>query len=159
MSLFFRHYDTDNDGRLRYSNFCSAFTPKDREFANLLLNREPYHSRHLHRREDYFALNTRNQLRRCFRVHFDLENEAEHLRQRLARWPSFSVHEAFKATDKHQLGWISSSQLKQLLNEHGFFPTEKELMNVMDRYDRNKDGRISYSEFVEEVAPKSPRKY
>ena len=28
VSLFFRRYDSDNDGRLRYSNFCEAFTPK-----------------------------------------------------------------------------------------------------------------------------------
>lgn len=59
-SLFFKHYDTDYDGRLRYSNFCSAFTPKDKEFADLVLNREAYHSRHLHRREDFFRPETRN---------------------------------------------------------------------------------------------------
>ncbi len=144
--LFFRHYDTDNDGRLRYSNFCSAFTAKDKEFADLVLNREAYHSRHLHRREDYFSINTRAQLRQCWRVHFDLENEAEILRQRLSRRPLFSVHDAFKTADKDARGYITISHLRELLNQHKFYPSEKELINLMDRYDRNKDGKISYSE-------------
>ena len=27
--LFVRHYDADSDGRLLFSDFCEAFTPKD----------------------------------------------------------------------------------------------------------------------------------
>lgn len=27
--LFVRHYDKDSDGRILYSDFCEAFTPKD----------------------------------------------------------------------------------------------------------------------------------
>ena len=36
--------------------------------------------------------------------------------------------------------------MRSLLNEHKFYPSERELINLMDRYDRNKDGRISYAE-------------
>lgn len=158
-SLFFKHYDTDYDGRIRYSNFCSAFTPKDKEFADLVLNREAYHSRHLHRREDFFRAETRNQLRRCWRVHFDLESEAEILRQRLSRRPLFNVHDAFKTTDKSAQGFITITQLRSLLNEHKFYPSERELINLMDRYDRNKDGRISYSEVSSTLIFSSSKKW
>ena len=59
VSLFFRRYDLDNDGRLRYSDFCEAFTPKDREYSDLVGNRAAFHSRHLHHPEEYFAPATR----------------------------------------------------------------------------------------------------
>ena len=32
--------------------------------------------------------------------------------------------------------------------------TQKELFGLMDRYDKNKDGKISYSEFITELTPK-----
>ena len=44
------------------------------------------------------------------------------------------------------------------MQNHGFTATEGEITWLIDRYDKNKDGRISYSEFIEEVTPKSPLK-
>ena len=62
------------------------------------------------------------------------------------RRPSFNIHEAFKTTDRIDQGYITVDQLRSLLNEHKYYPSEKELINLVNRYDRNKDGRISYSE-------------
>lgn len=39
LDLFFRRYDLDNDARLRYSDFCEVFTPKQTEYAKLMSNR------------------------------------------------------------------------------------------------------------------------
>ena len=44
------------------------------------------------------------------------------------------------------------------MDDHRFFASNKELDLLIDRYDKNKDGRVSYSEFVREVAPQSPQK-
>jgi Ca2+-binding EF-hand superfamily protein len=41
-----------------------------------------------------------------------------------------------------------------MLSEHGFFATERELNHLMHKFDRDKDLKISYSEFVDEVTPK-----
>ena len=41
LSLFFRKIDLDNDGLLRFSDFADAFTPKQKEYSNLLHNRTP----------------------------------------------------------------------------------------------------------------------
>lgn len=43
-----------------------------------------------------------------------------------------------------------------MLKEYGFYATEAEISCLLDRYDRNRDGRISYSEFIDEIMPKSP---
>mmetsp|Transcript_42500 Transcript_42500/g.40755 ORF Transcript_42500/g.40755 Transcript_42500/m.40755 type:complete len:131 (-) Transcript_42500:363-755(-) len=40
--LFVRRYDKDSDGRLLYSDFCDAFTPKAYEYASDLNCRRAY---------------------------------------------------------------------------------------------------------------------
>ena len=46
-----------------------------------------------------------------------------------------------------------------MLNDFGFFATEKEIESLVSRYDKNKDGKISYSEFAQEITPHSPYKF
>ena len=40
--LFLMRYDRDSDGRLLYSDFCEAFSPRDNITAALLSRRAPY---------------------------------------------------------------------------------------------------------------------
>lgn len=41
LHLLFKRLDTDNDNLLRFSDFAETFTPKQKEYANLLHNRNP----------------------------------------------------------------------------------------------------------------------
>ena len=45
------------------------------------------------------------------------------------------------------------------MERHDAFATEKEIKYLMDRFDSNKDGKISYSEFVQEITPKSDKNF
>jgi Ca2+-binding EF-hand superfamily protein len=44
--------------------------------------------------------------------------------------------------------------VKNFLEEHEFFATQKEIDLLFNRMDRDKDGKIAYNEFFAEVAPK-----
>jgi len=90
-----------------------------------------------------------------------ISNEAssESIRQRLNRRPLFNLWEAFKALDRDNNGFISSFEFKNMLIDNGFFPSQKEISSLVDRYDKNQDGKVSYSEFIQEITPKSPQKY
>jgi hypothetical protein len=57
--LFIRRFDKDNDGRLRYSDFCEAFTPLDQEYAQVLGERKAYYIHHALSRSEYFEDPTR----------------------------------------------------------------------------------------------------
>ncbi len=46
-----------------------------------------------------------------------------------------------------------------MLAKHRFFATEKELTTLTDRFDKNKDGRVSFAEFHREMSPQSRRKF
>jgi len=42
--LFFRRYDKDLDGLLRYSDFCRFCIPLNKQFAKILNDRSPFYS-------------------------------------------------------------------------------------------------------------------
>jgi Ca2+-binding EF-hand superfamily protein len=90
------------------------------------------------------------------RVHFSVEASAENLRRRLIRRPGFSASDAFAAVDYDRNGFITREEFRGILRQYGFFASETELQWLLERYDRDLDGRISYGEFVEEILPKSP---
>ena len=87
-------------------------------------------------------------------MHCTVEESAELLRKRLQRRPNFSVHDAFVACDADKNGYITRDEFKNILKEYGFYATDNEVTWLVDRYDRNHDGRISYSEFIDEIMPK-----
>ena len=87
------------------------------------------------------------------------ESDSERLRQRLARIPDFRIQDAFISFDRDGDGFITIGELKQILDENKIFPTVKDLKYLMQRYDKNRDGRVSLTEFIQEVTPKSPKKY
>jgi len=76
----------------------------------------------------------------------------------LNRRPLFNVYEAFKALDKNDIGSFSIDEFKELLLDHGIYATSNDLLNLVHRYDKNQDGKVTYSEFVSEITPKSPSK-
>eukprot|EP00743_Colponemidia_sp_Colp-15_P002650 GILK01002872.1.p1 GENE.GILK01002872.1~~GILK01002872.1.p1 ORF type:complete len:586 (-),score=91.06 GILK01002872.1:92-1849(-) len=156
--LFFRRYDKDSDGRLRYSDFCEAFTPRQAEYASLLNNRVSYNLNGSHRRVG-FTMETSAQFSRALRLHIENERQAEHLRQRLSSRRGFNLHDAFEAVDRDGNGFITMDEFRAILQDNGIFATEKELLSLMSRYDKNKDGRVSYTEFVQEVTPRSPSRF
>ena len=106
-----------------------------------------------------FGVDTVYKLTKVLRLHLETESVAESLRHRMARRPSFSIHEAFQAVDKDRNGYITYDEFQILLEQHGIFASVKDVESLMDRYDKDKDGRVSYSEFLDEVTPKSPSRY
>lgn len=84
---------------------------------------------------------------------------SEELRQKLEKRPSFDAYEAFKTLDKYDSGFVSMNEFRDLLQSHGVYASNNDLLNLVKRYDKNQDGKVSYSDFVQELTPKSPRKY
>jgi Ca2+-binding EF-hand superfamily protein len=157
-NLLVKHYSSQNDLRLRYYDFTTMFKPKDEEIARLLLNRTPYRGT-LRDPFDIFTRETIDKFKTVVRLHIENESIAESIRQKLDRRPYFNLYEAFKAVDRDQNGFITLDEFSAILTSHGFFASSKDLQSLMERYDKDRDGRVSYSEFVSEVTPKSPRKY
>ncbi len=62
-----------------------------------------------------------------FKVIFHTERASECLRARIARRPHFSIEQAFSYVDRNRDGAITPNEIRDMLAEHGFFATEREL--------------------------------
>ena len=130
--------------------------PKSASLSTTLQLRRAHYSTLRVPRPEYFSSYTRELFFKTLRVHFSVEASAENLRRRLLRIPGFSASDAFAAVVQDRNGFITRDEFRGILREYGFFSTETELAWLLERYDRDHDGRVSYSEFVEEILPKSP---
>lgn len=45
LHLFFKRYDRDTDGLLKYSEFCKCILPQSSEYASLMNNRIPHYNK------------------------------------------------------------------------------------------------------------------
>jgi Ca2+-binding EF-hand superfamily protein len=154
--LFVKRYDRNQDGKLRYSEFVDAFTPKSVLHSSTLNARKGYYSQLGYPKNEYFTRDTRDLFARTFKTHFSVETSYEYLRKRLFRRPGFNASDAFSACDYDKNGYITRDEFKTILRDYGFYATDTELSWLLDRYDKNQDGKISYSEFIDEILPKSP---
>lgn len=66
------------------------------------------------------------------------------------------MYEAFNSCDINDSGAVSRDELRRLLESRGFFVTEKDVSQLTDKLDKNKNGLVSYSEFRDEMHPRSP---
>ena len=156
MDLFFARYDSNGDLRLRFSEFCKAFEPQDSYQAGIL-NRRSTNGPHSHlRRSDCFLESTKQEFRQAWRSHFNCEQQAELLRQRMQRNPALNPYDCFEALDLDGNGAITRDELRRMIESRGFYVSYKDMDSLVEKFDKNKDGRITYGEFREEMAPKSP---
>jgi len=155
--LLMRRLDRDNDGKLKFSDFNEAFSCKQQEYASLLSNRTPINADLSLKVDEALTEETKRAVGRILRLHLNNEGATEALRQRLSRKASFNPHEAFSYLDVDGDGYVNGDELRQILDQHDYYATQRELRLLVDRLDGNRDGKVSYSEFVHEIVPKSER--
>jgi Ca2+-binding EF-hand superfamily protein len=50
--------------------------------------------------------------------------------------------------------WVTAPDLRNALEDFGFYPHVNDVLLFIRRYDRDNDGRILYSDFCEAFCPK-----
>lgn len=156
--LLVRHYSHLQDSRLRFADFTEMLTPKHEDYSKILRNRVSLNIPGAERSK-VFSRDTSNIFCNTLRLILNAETVVERLRQRLSKMPESSLFQAFNSIDKDKNGYITIEEFQKTLQSYGVYPSSKDLQGLMQKYDKNKDGRVSYSEFVEEVTPKSPKKF
>ena len=154
--LLLKKFGTADDN-LRFVNFQDMFLPKVEEYAKLLNAREKSYFTPEYRME-VFSKTTMDSFKSTLKIHFEVLRAADGLRHRINEKQDFTLRNAFKSVDRNRKGYIGIEEFQSILNEHGIVASDKDLLILMDRYDKDKDGRVSYSEFVQEMTPHSPTK-
>ena len=60
--------------------------------------------------------------------------------------PYFNVYEAFNSLDLNDDGSITRDEFKRIIQSRGFYVSEKEASQIVEKMDKNKDGRVSFAE-------------
>ena len=61
---------------------------------------------------------------------------------------------AFQYVDRNGDGVVTGHDIRDMLADHGFYATEKEMQFIMYKFDKDADNKVIFSEFVEEMTPK-----
>jgi Ca2+-binding EF-hand superfamily protein len=156
VDLFITRYDRDGNRRLSYHEFAEAFLAHDGYYRSMVDRRPSNYTPRPIRRDDCFLPNTAFEFQNMWRTHIRVENASESFRQSLARNPGFNCYEAFNSLDLSGVGSINASDLKRMIESRGYFVSFREVDAVIDKFDRNHNKEVSFSEFRDETLPKSP---
>lgn len=147
--LLFLHYC--NNKRFSYTDFTQLFLPLEPEYEIILDSRiNPQETRPKKR----FSEETRHRLANLLKIHLESEGFYENFRQNLTSKPGFSIHESFKLIDQDHDSFITESDLQLALDPQYQSLTPTDLKALIQKFDLNRDKKISYSEFLEEITPK-----
>ena len=127
--------------------------PFSREYANLIKDRVEYYSRRGGHVSQYFNSDTRFELQAFWGVMLRTERAMEALRCRLTSRPYMNLRDVFEINSKSRAGLLLACDLRDVLAEHGFYSTERELQGLMYRLDADQDSCISFDEFMQELTP------
>lgn len=67
--------------------------------------------------------------------------------------PNFDLEAAYKVLNQDGLASISLVEFKQVLRSHGLIAFDREVKVLFDRFDKDKDGFLSYDDFKHEISP------
>lgn len=135
-------YDRNGDGKVTYYEFVREMVP-----LGQTIPRAPDPTR---RRLSLYAENM---------LAYEMKREAE-VERDISAWkkvlstsfPKEELYGLFRQLDQDHTGYISTENMHAALRK--YLPgeaTTQDLTALMERFDRNGDGRISYLEFVEEL--------
>lgn len=113
----------------------------DSYYATMLNRRNAnFNGKVTYRRDDCFLADSQVEFRSMWRTHFNVEASSETLRQRLINRPLFNINEAFNSLDLNADGRVTAAELRRLIESRGYAVNEKDIGQVLDRFDKNRDG-------------------
>ncbi len=142
-------YDKNKDNKLNYDEFCNMILPKKYSLAKLVSQRFP---------PSYFmgfTYDTKKIIFNLFQSIIDTNNENEMYKKWLFHNNENSGYDFFNMIKKNYANGILKEDIVCFLAENGKFLQPSEIALLMDLFDKNKDGLITYNEFLAEIAPKN----
>jgi len=143
--LILKRYDSDRDGEVTFSDICDIFKPRDPALAKEFSRRLPFDHK---KTEDDLSYETKACLRTLFHKTLQVEQNIELLKLELQRNPEFDLTRAFEVINRQNKSqndnFISMHEFKQILRTHGVYTLDRDIKNLFDRFDKDRDGRIGF---------------
>ena len=147
VKIIFKRYDTNADGRIDYKEFTEMIVPKTITDNNTVSDRNKMAV------ENGFDKNLKDALIKLFGEIVNSEKIIETNRMRLCNGSSMSVYDLFNIVKKKFCSGIYKEDVVKFMECNGKFMTMFEGELLMNKLDKNKDGIVSYDEFLLELSP------
>lgn len=143
--LIFVRNDYDNDGIINFYEFSELLAP----FSSSLrdnLNRRPTKSlQSLSELPEATKMAIENVLRAAAEYEKETDLTREVTQHRL--------YSLYNLVDLSNKGVVVFQDLKDVMEQYGSFSDDQELIALIRRFDFNKDGKISLTEFIDQMSP------
>ena len=83
----------------------------------------------------------------------DCELSVEHVRQRVSSKVRINLFHAFSQMDALGKGSLEREDFRVFCKKNNFYPIERELGLLFERFDKDKDQVVSYEEFAATLTP------
>ena len=67
----------------------------------------------------------------------------------------YDIYSGFKACDINEDGIVTKNEFRRLFDKSGVYVSELELGTLMNKLDKDRDGRVALYEFMDELKPKN----
>ena len=149
VEVLFERGDLNGDGLVDFKEFVELFCPFTKKFKAAMLKKKRTRVRHF----SEYSMHTKRSFIQLIQSIINCEVSSELYRNMIKKF----IFDMFDLLDKTQSGVITLHDLGDFLAEFGLGDTTiREVALLVRRFDLNKDGKISFDEFLNEM---SPRRY
>ncbi len=149
-----RQFDGDQDGRLAFKEFLPFVLPLDAPgLRSKVSQREPYKVGP----QDLLPRDVEAALASLIRREEEMHLNVEAIKEDLVSRYDFNILEAFKTVDIHHSLFTDFDNLSAYLAKEGAGARYDDVLAFIRRLDKDLDGRVSYTEFMEGMLPAGTR--
>jgi len=152
INLLIKRYDGSNT--VSSYAFNDMFLPVEREYNRVLKNRICL-DYHVKCSPEVFSFESRYAITNFLKALINVENNAEMWREKFYSIKTFYAKLIYDKIDILGKNYITSDDLTRNFKINSVFYSLKDIDLLFFKLDKNRDNRISYSEFINEFTPKS----
>jgi len=158
--LLIKRLDRDGDGKLKFTEFTAGFAPVQKEYYDLVKARVAINGDLTLNLQELFDAQTRQLFKRLLLLYLENEAVIEALRQKLTRNKGgFNIRAAFELMDLDCDGYLTHLEIKDIMDVNDVFVSDKDVEYLINRFNKSDSRKISFGEFIQEISPKSQKKY
>jgi Ca2+-binding EF-hand superfamily protein len=165
-----KKFDSNKNGVLYYEDFLEMFYPINNEFRKLLQkrridseknNKNIFYKNNYSQNNNYnysnlFSIETEILLKDYLNALIIGENKVELIRKKIHNTQKdFSIINIFNKIDQGVNKYLTLEDFSYYLKKNNFSFIEKDIALLVNRFDKDRDGRVGFLEFSEEIYPKS----
>ena len=146
-----KRYDLQKNCSLNFSDFFDMIVPFEKDYRNMVENRSP-NTYCPNNCPDVFMFGTRMALKNVFNALIDYENKLNCMRRNYTTL-RLKLRDIFNLIDPCCTGAFKSEDLDNYLKKKCLFRNPKDEDLLFIRLDKNRDGKVDYCEFEDELQP------